>query len=292
MAQISSRLLWMIVLGLLALQSACSLRQGIPVGQIPVPQQVSPSDKQSSLAMVDQYASQSGYKVVKDKKTERRIQGMVDKMAKAAGASGYSYPVVILDAGDEVNAAAVNGATILVHTSLLEKLKNDDELAVVIGHEIAHIAAKHHADDGEEDRATAVSVGSSLAGLAVSIGASVAGAGSGAASLAGDVTEGVTGVVGEGALVKAYSRDMETEADHVGIMIMAKAGYDPRAALEVWGRAEEIFGSADGSDFFSTHPSSGNRLEDLQAAMPKALEYYEQSKASATPAKPSGKKKK
>lgn len=270
--------------------SACSARQSVPLGQIPVPPVPDATQRQTSMSMVQQYASGSGYTVVRDEKARARVQRVVDRLSTAAGAT-TSYPVTLVDAGEEVNAAAVNGASIVVHTSLLRKVPNDDELATVLGHEMAHIAAQHHNDNGQEERASTVSVGSSLVGLAATVGASVAGAGSGAADMAGDLTSGVTETVGTGAYVLSYSRDMEREADQIGLMIMAKAGYNPQAAVTFWQNAAEIFGSADGSDFFSTHPASGDRVERLEAAMPKALEYYAQAKAQGVGAAPVGKKK-
>ena len=254
--------------------SGCSGRQGIPVGEIPKPQKVDASVRNQTLSYAKEYAEQNGHTIVNNPKTKQRLQTMVDRLARASGATGFSYPVVLVDAGQEVNAAAVNGSVIMVYTELINRVKNDDELATIIGHEVAHIIAKHHADDGSKGRAEAVSLGSSVIGLVTEVGVVIAGGGSGVASVASDVSSGVSEAVGTGAFVLSYDRDMEREADHVGMMLMAKAGYNPEAAIQVWARAKEILGGESGSSFFSTHPSSSDRMERLKEALPIAMKLY------------------
>ncbi len=97
-------------------------------------------------------------------------------------------------------------------------------------------------------------------------------------------------------LMLQYDRDQEYEADQIGLMIMGKAGYDPRVAVEFWNRASEIFGSSGGGSFLSTHPTADDRAEELEEALPVALKYYEAATsasqlAQATPATPKGAKK-
>ncbi len=276
--------------------SACSTRQGIPIGQVPLAQPPTTEERQTSMAAVDAHIRDGGFKPVKDKSMDRRVRNVVDRLARAAGAEGFSYPVMVVDAGDEVNAAAVNGATILVYQKLLERIPEDGELAAVLGHEIGHILGRHHLDHGAESRAQGVSLAKSILGAAASIGASAAGVDSSTANMAGDVTSGVTEVVGTGAFVRSYDRDMEREADHVGMMLMAKAGYNPEGAIHVWSRAQEIFGSGDGFTFLSTHPSSKDRLTRLAEALPIAQSYYQAATpatpSQSTPAKKKGKKRK
>jgi predicted Zn-dependent protease len=77
-----------------------------------------------------------------------------------------------------------------------------------------------------------------------------------------------------GAYVLAYDRDMEYEADHIGMMVMSKAGYNPEAALSFWQKSDEIFGGSNSMSFFSTHPSNSDRLDQLRSYLPIALEYY------------------
>lgn len=269
--------LTIIYIFLLASLFSCSARKGIPIGQIPVAETPNRQTQYATLSLIKTQAASSNQKVIKDDARQQKIQNMINRLAKAANAKGFSYPVLLVDAGEEVNAAAVNGSVIMVYSELLKRVPNDNELATVLGHEVGHILAKHHADNGAKEREEEVGIGSAIIGAIASVGTSIAGFG-GSSDLAGDVASGVTEAVGKGAYVLAYDRDMEREADHIGLMLMAKAGYDPRYATGFWKRSEQIFGGGSGLAFFSTHPSSSDRLERLEAAMPLAMEYYQKKK--------------
>lgn len=260
-------------LTLLVTLNACAARRSLPLGTIPAPQPLVSDTVKATKYAVDQHVSDYGYTLVKNPKLIRRVENVIAKLSRAAS-GGVVYPSYVVDAGDESNAMAVNGNTIVVYKGLLDRFTTDQRLAVVLGHEIAHILCQHHADTGAEGRSQAVEVGSSLLGAAASIGASIAGLGSSTAELAGDVTQGVTGVVGTGAFVRSYDRAMEREADQVGLMIMAKAGYDPHEAIYVWENAQELLGTSNSFSFLSTHPSSRDRVEELKEALPVALQYF------------------
>jgi predicted Zn-dependent protease len=88
-------------------------------------------------------------------------------------------------------------------------------------------------------------------------------------------------MVGMGAYALAYDRDMEYEADHIGMMLMAKAGYDPSAAIRFWTNSDEIFGGSNSLSFFSTHPSNSDRLDALNEYLPIAQQYYTQRQPMA-----------
>lgn len=196
----------------------------------------------------------------------QRVNNLVRRLSRAAGLGGFSYPVMIGDAGKKVNAMAVNGSVIVVYKELLRRVPNDAELAAVVGHEVAHIINKHHTDTTAQQRAIGVKIGAGILG-------SVIGGRMGASS--GDLAEKIAGTLGQGYFVNSYNREMEYEADHTGMLLMAKAGYDPHGAISFWAHANKIFGtSGGGSDFLSTHPSEGRRLARLQASLPAALKYY------------------
>lgn len=266
---------------LLLCVSACAPKMRLTPGEIPKGEIPPKELKVEAEHYVSQHIEQENFKKIKSGPGLKRITNMVDRLTVASGFPKKTFPVHLVDAGDVVNAAAFNGASIVVYQELLNRLKSDDELATVLGHEMGHIIAKHYADHKEEQkRAAAVGVGSSILGSVVSIGTSLAGYG-GAAGLAGDVTEASTGAIGYGAFVGSFSRLQEYEADHLGLLIMAKAGYNPKVAPELWKRSEEIFGGSSSSvgAFFSTHPAESDRQQKLEEAMPHALALYEAGKA-------------
>ena len=159
---------------------------------------------------------------------------------------------------DDMNAYAMPGGKIMVYTGLIEKLKlNDAELAAVIGHEISHALREHTRE--RVSRAYAQQL--ALVGLAA-----VTGAGEGTLDLANQVAS-VT-------FQLPHSREQESEADIIGLELMARGGYDPHAAVSVWQKMMAAEQSAP-PQFLSTHPSPGNRIAELQAHIPKVMPLYQ-----------------
>jgi predicted Zn-dependent protease len=260
--------------------TACAPKLRIQPGVLPTPDIPSKQLKAEAENYVRSYIDQENLKKINSGQEYTRGKNLVEKLARAAGYPANTFPVHVVDAGEEVNAAAVNGASIIIYKEMLKRVPNDAELATVIGHEIGHIIAKHYKDAEEEKkRASAVSVGSSILGVITSVAASAAGY-HGASDLAGDAVEGVSSAVGYGAFVGQFSRTQEYEADHLGLLIMAKAGFDPRIAPKFWEKSEKIFGSSNSKvgAFFSTHPAESNRKEELEKAMPLALKLYKGKK--------------
>lgn len=251
----------------------------IKPGELPAAEVPPAQLKAEAEGYVAAHISQSNLHEIKAGGEVQRVRNVVDRLSKGAGYPQRTFPVHVVDAGDMVNAAAFNGASIVVYRELLKKIDSDTDLATVLGHEIGHILAKHYKDqEEEENRASAVGIGSSILGTAASIATSAAGYG-GASDLAGDVTEGTANMVGYGAFVGSFNRTQEYEADHLGLLIMARAGYDPHGSVSFWNRAEQIFGSGDSSvgAFFSTHPASADRMKAIQEAMPYAEKLYAES---------------
>ena len=161
-------------------------------------------------------------------------------------------------ATSDMNAYAMPGGKIMVYSGLVDRLQlTDAELAAVIGHEIAHALREHTRE--RVSRAYAQQL--ALTGVAV-----VAGVGQGTLDLANSVAS-VT-------FQLPHSREQESEADIIGLELMARAGYDPNAAVNVWRKmmAAEKSGSP---EFLSTHPAPGNRIAELQARVPKVLPLYQ-----------------
>ncbi len=253
---------------------ACSARTVVPVGEIPSVPPPSLEQIKTARALVENEMGVPVEAMQVRGPGAIRARNIVDKLAKAANYGDTKIPVYVVDAGDDVNAMAVNGGAIVVFKKLIDRVPDDNQLAAVLGHEVAHMVTRHHDDEGEAQRDTGVSIFSSVLGTAAAVAVSVT-TGSGAAGrLAGNLTGTTSEVIGQGAIVKAYSRDMEYEADHVGLMIMTKAGYDPSAAIRFWENANEIFGEdLSGSSFLSTHPSGPERIEALREALPHAEKY-------------------
>jgi predicted Zn-dependent protease len=158
---------------------------------------------------------------------------------------------------DQANAFALPGGRIGVYDGLLKVANNQDQLATVIGHEVAHIKAHHPAERISEQ--FAAETGLQLAQLA-----------SGAPSPAKDQLFGLLGLGAQVGILLPFSRAQESEADLVGLDLMARAGFDPRESVVLWNNMAKS-GKSQPPEFLSTHPSGSRRIQDLQARMPLAL---------------------
>ena len=154
------------------------------------------------------------------------------------------------------------GGKIAVYTGLIERLNvTDDELAAVMGHEIAHALREH----GRERMSDSVgqSVAATVVGIALGLG-----------SLGQDLTSKVLDVT----FSLPNSRTHETEADRIGVELAARAGFDPRAAVTLWQKMSRVSGGQP-PQFLSTHPSHETRIRDLENASQQVLPLYEAAKA-------------
>lgn len=170
----------------------------------------------------------------------------------------YGWEFMLINAPKTVNAAAIAGGRIIVYTGILPVARDDAGLATILGHEVAHVLAHHTAERLSQYELV-----------------NLAGAVAGAAGLS-DLTLAALGLGAEVGILLPFSRSQESEADHIGLLLMAKAGYDPREAVALWRRMEQAGGaSARGPEFLSTHPNPGTRIADLEAWLPQAWPYYQ-----------------
>ncbi|MBI4931203.1 MAG: M48 family metallopeptidase [Bacteroidetes bacterium] len=198
------------------------------------------------------------------KKVGKNIQAAVEKFMNAnkkykKRIAGYNWQFNLVEE-KTVNAWCMPGGKVVVYSGLLPVTQNETALAVVMGHEIAHAIARH----GNErmSQQLALQVGAAAVSVAVSS----------QSAASQDIFNKSYGVAsGLGAL--AYSRKHESEADKLGLVFMAMAGYDPHEAVAFWERMAKA--SKGGSmAILSTHPSDEKRIEDIKKFLPKAMKYY------------------
>ncbi|WP_299754233.1 M48 family metallopeptidase [uncultured Pontibacter sp.] len=198
------------------------------------------------------------------KRAGQRIQRAVEEYMAANGLSdelqGFQWEFNLIE-DDQVNAWAMAGGKTVVYTGILPVAQNETGLAVVMGHEIAHAIAKHGNERMSQQLAQQFG-GQTLSALA--------GTQPGAAQ---NLVMAVYGVGSQIGLLK-YGRTQESEADRLGLIFMAMAGYNPEEAVPFWKRMEAKSGGQAPPEFLSTHPSAGTRQADLQKHMPEALQYY------------------
>jgi predicted Zn-dependent protease len=162
----------------------------------------------------------------------------------------------------QLNAFCMPGGKIIFYSGLINELKlTDDEIAVVLGHEVAHALREHSREQVSQAIAanTTINVGAALLGLS-----------GGVADLAG---------AGYQALIATrFSRTDETEADRIGLELSARAGYDPRAGITLWQKMMKASGGQRPPEFLSSHPADSNRIRQIEALLPTVMPLYEASR--------------
>lgn len=212
----------------------------------------------------------AGRKIVKDGPDAERVRRIGTNIADAARrlhpevAGDFAWQFTLVDEPQTVNAWALPGGKCAVYTGLLPVADTDERLAVVMGHEVAHAIARHGAERMSQQMALEIALAGAGAGLSL---ASMSPAAQQAAMAA-------LGIGTEVGVSLPYSRLQENEADEIGLMLSAEAGYDPRQAIELWRRMEAAGGDAP-PEFLSTHPSNSTRIERLGKLMPEAVRRWE-----------------
>jgi predicted Zn-dependent protease len=177
----------------------------------------------------------------------------------------YKWEFNLIEDDKTVNAWVMPGGKAAVYTGILPYTQNETGLAVVLGHEVAHALADH----GDERMSQALIA--NMGGMALSV----------ALSQQPQQTQQlfmtVYGVGANVGFLLPYSRLHESEADRIGLTLMARAGYDPREAIPFWQRMSKQEGKSKPPEFLSTHPASETRIADIKKYIPEALPYYEKS---------------
>jgi predicted Zn-dependent protease len=205
---------------------------------------------------------------VADPEMDGYVQCVARAVAREAGGPNApsSWDVVVFK-DDSPNAFALPGGKIGVHSGLLKVAKTPDQLAAVIGHEIAHVLANH----SNERVSTAFAAESGL-----QLAAALAGAGT---SPTKRQLFGLLGVGTQVGVLLPFSRAQEREADLVGLDLMAAAGFDPRESIALWHNMAAAGGGRP-PEFLSTHPGTETRIRDLEARMQVAMPIYERARAA------------
>lgn len=191
------------------------------------------------------------------------VQCVSDAITREVG--GEWEVAVFKDAS--LNAFALPGGKIGVHTGLVGLVDNQDQLATVIGHEVAHVLAKHSNERMSQE-------------LGAQVGISLISAVAAPQTALGQTAVSLLGIGAEYGVIMPYSRLHESEADIIGLDMMAEAGFNPIESVTLWRKMAQASQGAQPAEFLSTHPSHATRIEDLQAHMPTALKLQQQANAS------------
>jgi len=254
------------MIALLGLPMACSAVPGtsrdrldlLPRSTVDAMGREAFADIRASGKVIDQ-----GRQVQRVRRVARRVIEAGKRRYPGAGLEGYNWEVVLID-DESANAFALPGGRIGVHTGLLPVAQNDDGLAIILGHEVAHVLAGH---SGERLSQHLLIVGGTVLG-AMAIGDDD--------ETTREVTLAAMGIGTQLGIVLPYSRLHESEADELGLFIAAEAGYDPDQAIGLWHRMARESAGRD-IEFLSTHPDPHHRIEHLRALLPEARSIRDQA---------------
>lgn len=201
-------------------------------------------------------------KLSHDVVANERVQRIGKRIAAATGRDDYQWEFKVIEDDKTINAFCLPGGKVAVYTGLLPVAQDDAGLAAVIGHEVAHAIARHGGERlSQEILITGLTV-------AVVVGTSD--------SNKRDLYAGLLGAGAAVGFLLPYSRLHEEEADRMGLIYMAKAGYDPHAAVGLWQRmAKASEGKAKMPEFLSTHPADKTRIAEIERHLPEALGHYQ-----------------
>jgi predicted Zn-dependent protease len=219
------------------------------------------TETQMGLSAYREILSKS--RVSTDPAANERVTRVGRRIADATGRQDYQWEFKVID-DKQVNAFCLPGGKIGVYTGILPVTRDDAGLAAVLGHEVSHAIARH---SGER-------VTQQLLAQGLVTGATIALAGSGRDARVTQAAQVGFMALATGGLLY-YGRSQESEADHLGVIYMAKAGYHPSAAKDLWVRMSQASGGKQRlPEFLSTHPSPETRIRDIEGWIPEALKHY------------------
>jgi predicted Zn-dependent protease len=204
-----------------------------------------------------------------DASRRRYVQCVVQAITRQLPAGQQADWETVLFVNEEPNAFALPGGKVGVYTGIFKVAQNPDQLAAVIAHEIGHVIAHHH-----DERVTRQ--------LGAQFGLGVAGAilGSQYGQDAAQATRQLGGAAVQGLFLLPNNREQETEADIVGQRLMARAGFDPREAVDLWQNMIAASGGSRPPEWLSTHPDPQSRIAELRSRAAELMPVYQQARAA------------
>jgi metalloendopeptidase OMA1, mitochondrial len=198
----------------------------------------------------------------------KRVAARIIEAAKRSKygdmARQFQWEVTVIKDDKTANAFALPGGKMAVYTGIFPVAKTEAGLAAVMGHEVVHALARHGAERMSQRQ---------LSNVALQVAGAAAGAGGG--GLMSQTAMAALGVGAQVGVLLPFSRKHESEADYVGILLAADAGYDPQESVGLWERMAKLSSGSGPAEFLSTHPSHGTRIEQLKSWMPEALAIYQ-----------------
>jgi metalloendopeptidase OMA1, mitochondrial len=231
-----------------------------------------PQEMQMGAQAYDQIKSDPKMRPSQDPREIEPVKRVAARIVEAAKRSKYAemanqfqWEVTVIKDDKTPNAFALPGGKMAVYTGIFPMAKTEAGLAAVMGHEVVHALARHGAERMSQGQLTNT-------GLQI-VGAAAGAAGGG--GMLGQATMAALGVGAKVGVLLPFSRKHESEADYIGILLAADAGYDPREAVALWERMGQTSGGGAPSEFMSTHPSHETRIDQLKRWMPEAMAIYQ-----------------
>lgn len=220
-------------------------------------------DKQEELALGSQSADEILRKerVIRSGKQAELVKTIGTRIAEASGRTDYQWEFYLIDQPETENAFCLPGGKVFVYSGITALASTPDELATVIGHEVAHALDRHGAE--RMSRSIATNLLGSVASIALSIEDP-------ATAAVFDQAYGITSSVG---IMLPFSRKQELEADHDGLILMSLAGYNPESAVDFWQKMKRKNNSSQAA-WLSTHPPEDTRIAQIQKILPEIKEKY------------------
>jgi predicted Zn-dependent protease len=216
------------------------------------------SDEENRLGIEAYEKILQAEKVSHDPQLNALVRRVGERIAAVVDRPDFTWEFHVIDK-DVANAFALPGGKVAVYTGILNYTQTETGLAVVIGHEVAHALARH----GGERMSRSLIAQLGLAAVQIGLNTNDP-----------TILQGIGLAYGVGVELP-FDRSQESEADHIGLILMAKAGYDPRAAIPFWERMSSGKQGKGPPEFLSTHPSGDTRMKQLRQWMPEALQHYD-----------------